>query len=292
MALPASLQRPSYAMGYARSGSLSASPHLWQGLFGAWSPTIGRQGTRLHDLVGRYPFEFDVATSPVWGHVASLPQSGPVVTWDRTAGSGLNAGDIQDFRFLSAEPWTLTFVYRINNTSVDNCTLIAKWAGSSTFKQLFIHVGFGTAPQEIVVFLAGAARITTANFVELNTWYCSAITNDGTGAAGGLRIANFAVPSGVLLNSGTGQHASDASNLTADVRLAMKDVSGNDIMDGSISATYFHQRVLDDGEVREIAQDDIAPLRLRASRPRVKAGAAPPAGGVPVGTLGLLGVGI
>jgi len=46
-------EKPSYKAGYAKSADESASPHLWDGLVGAWMPSMGDCGYNLNDLSGR-----------------------------------------------------------------------------------------------------------------------------------------------------------------------------------------------------------------------------------------------
>ncbi len=48
-----SILKPSYATGYAKNASQSAHPNLWDGLVGAWMPSMGDCGNDLHDLSGR-----------------------------------------------------------------------------------------------------------------------------------------------------------------------------------------------------------------------------------------------
>ena len=46
------LLKPSYASGYAKNASQSAHPNLWDGLVGAWMPTLGVTGETLRDVSG------------------------------------------------------------------------------------------------------------------------------------------------------------------------------------------------------------------------------------------------
>lgn len=45
--------RPSYRHGFARCAAESEQPSLWQGLVGAWTPSLGATGNRLLDWSGR-----------------------------------------------------------------------------------------------------------------------------------------------------------------------------------------------------------------------------------------------
>jgi hypothetical protein len=44
------LLKPSYATGYAKNASQSAHPNLWDGLVGAWMPSLGVTGETLRDV--------------------------------------------------------------------------------------------------------------------------------------------------------------------------------------------------------------------------------------------------
>ena len=46
------LLKPSYATGYAKNASQSAHPNLWDGLVGAWMPSLGVTGETLRDVSG------------------------------------------------------------------------------------------------------------------------------------------------------------------------------------------------------------------------------------------------
>jgi len=45
-------EEPSYKADYAKSADESASPHLWNGLVGAWMPSLGVTGDTLRDVSG------------------------------------------------------------------------------------------------------------------------------------------------------------------------------------------------------------------------------------------------
>ena len=53
MRLPrATMARPSYQLGYARSAGESAYPGLWKGVVGAWFPCLGPTGGTVFDISG------------------------------------------------------------------------------------------------------------------------------------------------------------------------------------------------------------------------------------------------
>ena len=47
-----SILKPSYATGYAKNASQSAHPNPWDGLVGAWMPSLGVTGETLRDVSG------------------------------------------------------------------------------------------------------------------------------------------------------------------------------------------------------------------------------------------------
>jgi len=46
------LSRPTFTTGFAHNAGSAAFPSLWNGLVGAWCPTMGKQGTKLYDFSG------------------------------------------------------------------------------------------------------------------------------------------------------------------------------------------------------------------------------------------------
>lgn len=57
--------QPSYKTGYAKSASESAYPELWDGLAGAWVPSLGNTGHALLDLSGN-GHNSTIWTNPYW----------------------------------------------------------------------------------------------------------------------------------------------------------------------------------------------------------------------------------
>ena len=49
---PKTIIKPSYQAGYARNASESENPNLWDGLVGAWMPSLGVTGETLRDVSG------------------------------------------------------------------------------------------------------------------------------------------------------------------------------------------------------------------------------------------------
>jgi hypothetical protein len=49
---PTTIIKPSYQAGYARNASESENPQLWDGLVGAWMPSLGVTGETLRDVSG------------------------------------------------------------------------------------------------------------------------------------------------------------------------------------------------------------------------------------------------
>ena len=93
------LVRPSYKSGFARSAGESANPDLWP--FGGWVPALGNNGSELHDVTGKNHGAFVSSTTPVWDVNTTAQGSSEVLNWDtETDDSGINLGDILDFRFL------------------------------------------------------------------------------------------------------------------------------------------------------------------------------------------------
>jgi len=66
------LLKPSYATRYAKNASQSAHPNLWDGLVGAWMPSLGVTGETLRDVSGN-------------GNNGTLTNMNPATDWVNTS---------------------------------------------------------------------------------------------------------------------------------------------------------------------------------------------------------------
>ena len=115
------------------------------------------------------------------------------------------------------------------------------------------------APANIEVYTNGALSITGGDSVALNTWYCIAVTNDGTENAGGFKYYLIGMD-GSIVNTVSDQHDSDAVDLTGELSIGGR--ASNDEMDGDIDYVCYIQQELTQAQCVAYSQN---PYRLAQS---------------------------
>lgn len=169
---------------------------------------------------------------------------------------GISLGDVTAARFLRLETWTMFSFFRVENTATDDRTIIAKWASVGNTKQFILRTDLQAAPSNLEIYTNNTLRITGGNNVALNTWYFTAVTNDGTGAANGLKCYLFRPDRTVLDDGLLGQHAADVSVLTTPTTLGTR--LGSDPMDGDVAFAGYLQQELTKNQLLELMH---SPLR-------------------------------
>ncbi len=150
-------------------------------------------------------------------------------------------GDIAAARFPQLSTWTLIgFIRQTTSDATAESSFFSKWGGggAETFRG---RINNGTAPQEPEIYMAGVEVITGPDVIELNTWYMYALTNDGTGDAGQLKLY-LATMDGVFdpdYNPATGTCPVDEATLTTPIEIG-RESGGGDTWDGVIAdIAYF-----------------------------------------------------
>ncbi len=154
----------------------------------------------------------------------------------------INLGDVAAARYAVSSTWSqFVFFRQASSDSSSESIIIAKQT-QPTDATLRIRINNGTAPQEVEIYMDNSEQITGPDVIALNTWYMIALTNDGTGDAGGLKLY-LATMDGVFetdYNPATGTALEDVS-ATADVRIGQIESSGADWWDGDIAhVSYFN----------------------------------------------------
>lgn len=144
----------------------------------------------------------------------------------------IDFGDVTAARFLVDTAWTFIIFVRFGNTASDDNCIVSKWTSSSSNRQILIRVDLGTAPQGIEVYINGATlEINSADVIELDTWYCVAISNAGTSNASGLTLNVAEMDGTLVVDAQTGSGSISNSLLTAPIKVGQTDAS-SDPMDG------------------------------------------------------------
>jgi len=131
--------------------------------------------------------------------------------FDDDTANYVDLGDIAACKFETAQTWTvLCFFRRTTQTSHD--VIISKWS-SGPARQFYIRVA---SSDDVHVYMNSGKRINGATSVTTG-WYLVAVTNDGTGGAGGLKLYTMDMLGAFIDDAVTGQ-ASDDSNLTETIK--------------------------------------------------------------------------
>ena len=161
--------KPSYATGYAKNASESASPNLWKGLVGAWMPSFGVTGETLKDVSGN-------------GNDGTLTNMNPASDWVGTSkGQGLEFGyltneSIQvDSSSLSSSEGSFFCWYKRTSAMANqrDAMLFTGFTSSSIRNFLSVTSWFTANGQPVVLpsfNVSGPTRWVVGPPVYLNEW--------------------------------------------------------------------------------------------------------------------------
>lgn len=252
--------QPGYRRGFAPRDGVSLYPQLHKGLIHYYVPGRGNTGNLLRDgRNNRFPGVFNSTTLPVWDKTTNVQGSQHVLNWTSDiANTYINCGDITDFQFQHDRPWTTVSCGQLND-SANQHSIVAHWGNESFQGRQFLIRTTAADPAGMQVFINGSLAFTAPAVSPVGDWLLWATVNDGTGASGGLdfRVYNAV---GALLDATAGQAASTDIVLTTSVELWGR--TNADPMFGLGGPVYFYNRALVDAELRIIAADSLAPVRL------------------------------
>jgi hypothetical protein len=253
---------PSYKSGYAKSASESASPHLWDGLVGAWMPSLGVTGNSLRDVSGNGNHgtltNMDAATDWV------ATSKGVALDFDRTTNYVTTT-----FRTNYGNTFGYSVWYKSSSTANQN--LIGSYqAGRSTFA-LDINLTQATN-SPAVGFISCFAQFGTSRHRFSNTsalslsdgkWHhISAFVRSGSYAS--LFFDGKQVPIAVYqANSGSFREPA------LDIWLGAPNINGSTNgagLLGSLGHAAVYDRILSPQEIQELYVDSLAPFRQKSIR--------------------------
>ena len=235
---PTTIIKPSYQAGYARNASESENPNLWDGLVGAWMPSLGVTGETLRDVSGN-------------GNHGTLTGMDAATDWVATSkGLALDFDGSDDYvqsdyaiESLGALPRTLSSHFKIRNTS--NQT-IAGFGNSSSSQWFYILIFQGKW------YFSGYANDYSISqplpVVGQHHISMSYDSSDVRFYLDGLLIAQFAK----TLNTQSGV-----------LRVGRRATFNDFPLNGQVSSVMLHKRALSTSEIKQLYVDSLAPFRKK-----------------------------
>ena len=262
---------PSFARGYAYSGGMSAAPHMWQNLKGAWVMAFGQQGSVLQDLSRHgYTAFMQTALSPTTDWITESHERIPGPGVDFTQASidefyqvtGLNTPVASNFSCLA---WVDLQGIAGQSSNIRVISAMTGLVSGST--EIFNHafyVGTFDGTDTLLVVESNATgsdyiSVTGNTNVPTTRLHQVGFTFDGTTFRfylDGKLDAEETWP-GSALPTGADQ------NYKIGNRLADVDILN---MDGSIVAVLYYERVLHSAEFAMEYQYPLLPFRMKAQR--------------------------
>jgi hypothetical protein len=252
--------RPSYATGYARSASESASPNWWDGLQGAWCPAIGQVTTALQDLSG---YGRNAVMNAFEGTDWQQSQYGTVLDFDGAA-EYCTITDGSDLEF-SEQNFTLTAFVKFDVVNAFQ-NIFSKYDSNNDFWRLILW-NDGRMAASINNIEAFSTSTLSAD-----TWYAVAYTADQQGTGNGQMWING------VADGAAASIAAQTLNLATTNTYIGTDTGTGQFLNGQLAACMIHNRVLTPGEIKTLYRDPLAPFRRRIYIPLATDAAAPPAG--------------
>jgi hypothetical protein len=257
---------PSYKSGYAKSASESASPHLWDGLVGAWMPSLGATGGTLRDVSGN-------------DNHGTLNGMDAASDWVATSkGLALDFDGVDDYaRCLDANNAAdfdvkngCSFFVEFTADNVSGGTSF-----SSSNPRYFIaksddnHV---TRSNYLVRLLGQRIEFTYCNafqsyngfyttdpLVNVGERYFAGVMHDGTS------VRMFINGREVSVTTYAGSATNNSLTGKADIWFGSQFASQR-FFDGRIHSTSIYNRALSPQEIQELYVDSLAPFRQKSIR--------------------------
>lgn len=257
------LLKPSYATGYAKNASQSAHPNLWDGLVGAWMPSLGVTGETLRDVSGN-------------GNHGTLTNMDAATDWVATSkGLALDFDGSNDYATIG------------NVLNISGGISISSWVNLDVFpsgsgRSLIVSKGYDGTDEAYHLGFAGGSLLRFYTFnstlgirgvvythsFSVSRWYNIVGTFDESIwrlYIDGVNVINVTDP--VALRVTSQPLIIGASSLSGSV---------SRFFNGSISNTSIYNRALSPTEIKQLYVDSLAPFRTK-KRTVVRVPAAVPA---------------
>jgi hypothetical protein len=237
-------EEPSYKAGYAKSADESASPHLWNGLVGAWMPSLGVTGDTLRDVSGN-------------GNHGTLTGMDAATDWVTTSkGLALDFDGSNDYVKPYNLPvnFTKDFSFSINISSSSASTVVAMGHYASFSSRWW--VGFTSGKLRFLINIGGTNHsFLTPYAVNDSRW-----VNAAASVSQKSNVVSFYID-GVLF--GSQSTSGTYSNTGNTFSIGRYDTAGF-YWQGRISNTSIYNRALSPQEIQELYVDSLAPFRRKA----------------------------
>ena len=257
------LLRPSYASGYAKNASQSAHPNLWDGLVGAWMPSLGVTGETLRDVSGN-------------GNHGTLTGMDAASDWVATSkGLALDfdgSNDYVNLGFQVQDKWIVSQQASIAmwvkpSSNPVNSGLLSNYDGD-TVNNLRNGIALRRVSDKIrfVLFDSGAqnyiVRDTDSGACPINQWSHVCAMWDGSTSATGVKVyINGQRADTTSLTSGTVNSLKYSNEPMTIARLRSESVQW--LFQGRIAHASIYNRVLSPQEIKQLYVDSLAPFRKK-----------------------------
>jgi hypothetical protein len=238
---PTTIAKPSYQAGYARNASESENPQLWDGLVGAWMPSLGVTGETLRDVSGN-------------GNHGTLTNMDAATDWVGTSkGLALDFDGSDDEVLLdkkmtdlvdSGNPITLSAWFRTQRNGIQ------VMVGNGSSNRCYIAIGIDSG----LSAYWGFGSVQNASFTNAQIgygWHFYAATYDGS------------VAKGFLDGVQTDQQFIGSQSFATTANISIGRSVSSFPFRGQFGAIRIHNRALSPTEIKQLYVDSLAPFRRK-----------------------------
>ena len=245
-------EEPSYKAGYAKNAGESASPHLWNGLVGAWIPSLGVTGETLRDVSGNRKNGtlngMDAATDWV------ATSKGLALDFDAVD----DVADIASPPSITGDSATLALWCKSDDSAFWRSPGGYVTSGFDDYRLTFRRLNTGRL-QAYAYYSSGGRQSTGVYAIsnsEFQSWNYYVVV-----ASGG--VVYLYLNGAIVASGGSG---SGDLNLGTTFTLGSQDSrSSGSWWNGKISNVQVYNRALPPQEIQELYVDSLAPFRRKKS---------------------------
>jgi hypothetical protein len=241
---PTTIIKPSYQSGYARNASESENPKLWDGLVGAWMPSLGVTGETLRDVSGN-------------GNHGTLTNMDAASDWVATSkGLALDFDGVDDSCFIPSSDdlalTTLTISIWLKKETLNTLQYFLTKTQNKTY-ELSSHTNNG------VRYRINNGVTTVFNVPSLlndSEWHNVTVAHNGNDVVFYFDGKQNTTGNGTIINSTSGIMI--GANISAG-----SDVAVAQFWSGNIGQISIYNRALSPSEIKHLYVDSLAPFRRK-----------------------------